>query len=95
MNSTPSSKIFEADIYCEILRASLHKHPDYEELPYGWGGSEITSPVDLESVRSVVTTNLEQAPSDLRHEDRERILRVDTLSINQWDVRERNSQVGG
>jgi hypothetical protein len=40
-----------------------------------------------------VTTNLEQALRHLRYEDCERILWVDALSINQRDVRERNSQV--
>jgi hypothetical protein len=87
------SKDFEAEIYCEILRASLNRNPDYEALSYAWGDSKITSPVYLEGARSHVTTNLEQALRHLRYEDRERILWVDALSINQQDVRERNSQV--
>jgi hypothetical protein len=87
------SKHYEAHIHCEILRASLNRHPEYEALSYAWGDSKVTSPVYLEGVRSHVTTNLEQALRHLRYEDRERILWVDALSINQWDVRERNSQV--
>lgn len=88
----PSNK-FEADIRCEILRASLNRHPEYEALSYTWGNPKITSPVYLEGVRSHVTTNLEQALRHLRYEYRERILWVDALSINQRDLRERNSQV--
>jgi hypothetical protein len=87
------SKHYEAPAHCEILRASLNRHPEYEALSYTWGDPKITSPVYLEGVRSHVTTNLEQALRHLRYEDRERILWVDALSINQRDVRERNSQV--
>jgi len=87
------SKHYEAPIHCEIFRASLNRNPDYEALSYAWGDPKITSPVYLEGVRSHVTTNLGQALRHLRYEDRERILWVDALSINQRDVRERNSQV--
>lgn len=87
------SKDFEADVQCEIFRASLNKHPEYEALSYAWGDPKITVPVYLEGIRSHVTTNLELALRHLRYEDRERVLWVDALSINQRDVRERNSQV--
>jgi hypothetical protein len=60
------SKDFEADIQCQILRASLNKHPEYEALSYAWGDPKITSPVYLEGVRSHVTSNLGQALRHLR-----------------------------
>jgi hypothetical protein len=87
------SKEFEADVHCEIFRASLSRHPEYEALSYFCGDPKTTSPVYLEGVRSHVTINLELALRHLRYEDRERVLWVDALSINQRDVRERNSQV--
>jgi len=64
------SKEIDADIQCEILRASLNNHPDYEALSYSWGDPKVTSPVYLEGVESHVTTNLEQDLRHLRYEDR-------------------------
>lgn len=68
-------------------------YAQYEALSYVWGSVRDTKPITVEDQEVEVTVNLHTALRNLRHDDRERILWVDALCINQQDVAERNSQI--
>src|SRR4051794_38739048 len=88
---TPSTPIT-----CSTTTVPLFSSPPpyYEALSYVWG-----SPLDPEHISFnghegfPVTRNLFIALKYLRFPDRERVLWVDALCINQKDVSERNEQV--
>lgn len=88
----------EASLFC----ASSDHHPEYEALSYAWGDPNITNPISLTfpsherpniRVPFDAAVNLEQALRHLRLPDRDRILWVDAISINQHDNAERADQV--
>jgi hypothetical protein len=79
-------------IQCTFSLASLHDEPYYEALSYVWGTSETTASVLLHGHCAPVTQNLETILRHLRR-DKERILWIDALCINQSDVDERSHQV--
>ncbi len=65
----------------------------YEALSYASGDHKNTEPIQLNGSRSQVFGNLFLALSQLRFPDKERLLWVDQLCINQIDIPERNSSV--
>ena len=65
----------------------------YEALSYVWGDPTITSPILLNEHEFEVTTNLEAALRNLRYEDKERLLWIDAICINQRSIPEKNAEV--
>jgi len=69
----------------------------FEALSYEWGppssSQETSTSVLLNSVPKSVRPNLFDALLHLRYQDRERVLWIDALCINQEDIGERNRQV--
>ncbi|KAK8044067.1 hypothetical protein PG993_004091 [Apiospora rasikravindrae] len=86
------------EIHCEIFEAfvSDEERLPYEALSYTWGdGVTKTSPtITLSGQKVSVTHNLLDALYHIRQSDRDRILWVDALCINQQDHREKGHQVG-
>ncbi|EMD58540.1 hypothetical protein COCSADRAFT_185606 [Bipolaris sorokiniana ND90Pr] len=101
------SRDFSTDIKCHIHNRSQYPNPAYEALSYRWGDPKDTTPIcirlteyqgEQESDETPylpwpVTRNLKQALRALRLPDRDRLLWVDALCINQNDDVERGRQV--
>jgi Heterokaryon incompatibility protein (HET) len=83
----------ETPVSCTLSVASIVDARDYEALSYVWGDPKVTRPISLDGREFPVTINLESALQSLRHEDRERVMWIDAICINQQDVQERNNQV--
>jgi hypothetical protein len=89
---------FDTTILCELLYSSLNNpgRIEFEALSYTWG--DIHDPHNRGSIMLCghmheITKNLESALRHLRFEDKERIIWVDSVCINQSDIEERNHQV--
>lgn len=84
------------DPRCEIFHASFDKRQDaisYEALSYTWGSENKTDSIWINGKSMRVTNNLAQVLRYLTFEDRDRILWVDALCINQKDNNEKSHQV--
>lgn len=96
-----------ADIRCHVHNRSRYHNPEFEALSYRWRDPKDTTPIYLrvtvyqgeeESDETPylpwpVTRNLQQALRALRLPDRDRLLWVDYLCIDQKDIVERGQQV--
>ena len=95
-NATPRSLdgLRESKIFCTLERADLRQCPPFEALSYAWGDCNDTLPILLDGFHFQITRNLYSALENLQYEDKDRLLWIDALCINQLDVVERNDQVG-
>lgn len=80
-------------ISCTSSLASLDHPPPFEALSYVWGDPKGVMPIDFDGHEFLVTGNLYCALRHLQLENKERVLWIDALCINQADVDERTSQV--
>lgn len=78
---------------CTVRNFVLTEDLQYEALSYTWGDPTVTSPVLLNGSEFEITTNLEAALQSLRYEDKERLLWIDAICINQRSISERNAEV--
>ncbi|KAK8860096.1 HET-domain-containing protein [Apiospora arundinis] len=90
---------FVPDIRCELIETFLSELDGvpYEALSYTWGGDPLTedgAQIVLNDRKVSVTTNLFEALMSLRLPDRDRILWVDALCIDQANDQEKGHQVG-
>lgn len=90
----------DAILRCELSLAAFSSDlaeseaiPPYECLSYVWGKPIVSVSIYLNGADYQVTPRLAHILSKLRYPDQSRVLWVDALSINQWDVEERSSQV--
>ncbi|KAJ4304941.1 hypothetical protein N0V90_000469 [Kalmusia sp. IMI 367209] len=67
---------------------------EYEALSYTWGGTEKPCEIEVNEKNMLVTENLSYALRQLRHPDRDRILWIDAICIDQRNNKERTHQVG-
>ena len=81
------------DIRCTFSVVFLDDDPQYEALSYAWGDSPATVPIFVDDHPFLVTENLHSALIHLRLPDRERILWVDAICINQIETSEKTHQV--
>jgi Heterokaryon incompatibility protein (HET) len=81
------------EIRCELFSTSLEAKEDFEALSYTWGDLNNSQPITVHDKVFHATQNLALALRHLRHEDRDRILWIDALCINQSDLLEKNEQV--
>ena len=82
-----------AKICCHLFVASLNDKPYYEALSYVWGNASDRRNISLGVHNFSVTANLEKALRHLRSCDKERVLWVDALCINQSDIEEKQLQI--
>jgi hypothetical protein len=86
-------------IECHLIRPEdfVPKHPDdtfsYEALSYVWGQEEDPEFIVLCKSRFAITRNLAEALKHLRYTDRDRVLWVDAICINQCDGKEKEAQL--
>ncbi|KAH8817266.1 heterokaryon incompatibility protein-domain-containing protein [Xylogone sp. PMI_703] len=84
------------DICCEIFDAWLHQRGNvvfYEALSYTWGYNDFAESIEVKGRRLHITLNLYRALRDLRLRDRDRILWVDAICIDQQNKKEQGLQV--
>src|SRR3569833_2353661 len=65
----------------------------FEALSYVWGGTDDGVTILVDDISVSVTKSLEAALRHLRFQDRPRMLWIDYICINQYDIEERNRQV--
>lgn len=80
-------------IRCSFSLVSLQDDAEYEALSYVWGKAEATASILLNEMSFPVTGHLESILYYLRYRDRERILWIDALCIDQNSISERSQQV--
>jgi hypothetical protein len=84
----------DSPINVRLVTAELESAPSYEGLSYTWGVVEFTSIINCDGSSMPVTQNLYDALLYLRQPDRERIMWIDAICINQKNDHERAQQVG-
>jgi hypothetical protein len=83
----------------ELIVCSLNTHSltnlgvEYEALSYTWGSEADKAEIRVNNRSMPVTRNLFEALKALRLPDKQRVLWIDAICINQTDLRERDSQV--
>ncbi|OCK79113.1 HET-domain-containing protein [Lepidopterella palustris CBS 459.81] len=85
-----------SDIQCELFEAwytECNGGMPYEALSYTWGGTEKTAKISVNGSEMYITKNLYEALQHLRFPDRDRILWVDAICIDQNNNKERGHQV--
>jgi heterokaryon incompatibility protein (HET) len=96
------SRACDADIICQLITVSLNDAPRFTALSYVWGDPSVTEPIVLNGSALHITTNLATALRHVKHRWQAEHshgdpvsfrLWTDTISINQHDIIERNSQV--
>ncbi|KAF1846465.1 uncharacterized protein K460DRAFT_313916, partial [Cucurbitaria berberidis CBS 394.84] len=85
----------DVKLACTFSLVSLDDDPHYEAVSYVWGDFNKCCSIDVGAVNEPVPImrNLHSVLRNLRLHDRQRILWVDALCINQNDLVERGKQV--
>jgi hypothetical protein len=80
---------------CSMTEVQIADHPKYEALSYAWGEPGVFHTIE-EVTRSShlrITANLHDALQAIRHEHASRVLWIDAICINQFDLPEKGHQV--
>jgi hypothetical protein len=83
-------------IQCELFESKLPPQEDtrdYAALSYTWGSESRPCEITINRSRMEVTKNAYLALRDLRSQEKDRILWIDALCINQNNTEERGQQV--
>ena len=82
-------------IHCSLKACFISDQEPYEALSYVWGDATITTPIYIGPLHKLfnVTINLACALSHLRYHDKDRILWVDAVCIDQSNDSEKSHQV--
>lgn len=80
-------------IKCSLEHKNLASRPKFDALSYVWGSSVTTDEITCDSKPRQVGRNLHEALKRLRLPDKERVLWIDALCINQADNKEKTQQV--
>jgi Heterokaryon incompatibility protein (HET) len=80
-------------VRCRLVHVTFGQMPKYEALSYTWGTEEPKNSIFLNDKAFQVRDNLRDALVRLRLPDKERVLWIDAMCINQDDIQERNRQV--
>jgi Heterokaryon incompatibility protein (HET) len=84
-------------VQCHLEVVELRTKPTYEALSWSWGDRNSTGEILVDGQLWLVSANLVEALRYLRYPDRERVLWIDALSINQDSsadaLREREHQI--
>jgi len=87
------SPCFTDRIECSFITTPIDEAPPYEALSYCWGDPSDTEPIVLSKSQFSATKNLASALRHLRLPDKQRLMWIDSICINQADNKERNHQV--
>lgn len=86
----PGSGKLECSLVRRPVRTSFLK---YEALSYAWGPQENLQRLDCDGRALWIGPSLAAALHALRHDDKQRVLWIDAVCINQEDLEERSRQV--
>lgn len=80
------------------IKSSLHhvtfaEKPKYEALSYTWGDETTKMKISIDGKEFEVGRNLYQALRHIRRTDRDRVVWIDAICINQANVPEKNQQI--
>jgi Heterokaryon incompatibility protein (HET) len=93
LNVKPAKTVRDA-VHCTIKVVPLDRSPSYEAVSYAWGNTSQLRPIGMNGgKRMLVSKSLESALRYLRHSDKERLLWVDAVCIDQKNILERNRTV--
>ncbi|CAH0043759.1 unnamed protein product [Clonostachys solani] len=100
-SSVPEIRLFalepaqsdEGAIIGHLQTVPLGSAPAYEALSYMWGKPVYSEPITIAGHTVLVTPNLAVALRGLRFQDRQRVLWIDALCINQKSLHERAQQI--
>jgi hypothetical protein len=84
----------EDAIKVDLRVVSLESKPDYEALSYVWGKEPPNESITVQGQALPTRPNLAAALRRLRRPERQRVLWVDAICMDQRDVDERAQQVG-
>lgn len=84
----------ESKVQCALLTVPLDGELAYYALSYTWGERDSPATIDLDGLDFNITRNLELALKRLRKDDDDLLIWIDALCINQYNLEERNLQVG-
>ena len=83
----------DSELECFFTTVPLDNCPEFEALSYAWGDETDTIKVNVNGEPVPVIPTLHSALRHLRQEQKDRILWIDRLCINQSDLNERSHQV--
>lgn len=83
----------ETHLYCELSHHSLDDRPSYNALSYVWGEHSDRQAIYVNSRQTFVTENLRAALEHLQDPNKDVIIWIDALCINQADDKEKTQQV--
>src|SRR5277367_3747830 len=86
------SRSFKTEVSCTLVHRSLDSEAPFEALSYTWGDASSKRLIFLNERMFLVTKNLNTALRQLRYTQDERVIWIDALCINQYDIVERNHQ---
>lgn len=81
------------EVSCSLITVRLEDAPEYTALSYVWGSEEDAATILVDGIEFKVTQNLMDALETLQMPDKERLIWVDAIAINQNDVLESNEQI--
>jgi hypothetical protein len=86
--------VTSSPIRCRLQSTPLESAPPYEALSYNWGSVSQDRTLTCNAKPVSVTQNLWDAIQNLRDPQRERLMWIDMLCIDQSNQQERAEQVG-
>ena len=81
------------EINCTLRHVLLSSKPTFEAVSYAWGDPSLSKRVLCDGRKLFVTENLFTALKNLRFPDKERLIWVDGLCIDQTSNAEKNHQL--
>jgi hypothetical protein len=88
----PSPEHFST-IKCRLRHVTFRERPKYEALSYTWGDQATQGEISIQGQVFRVGLNLLEALRFLRDPEKERVVWIDAICINQDDIQEKNRQI--
>lgn len=83
----------QAPLRCSLVQVDLGKNARYKALSYSWDAQKPSKPIICNGRMLFITPNCESALLQLRRNTKYQSLWIDSISIDQTSVKERNEQV--
>jgi len=90
----PKSLFGDGPIFCDLLHTSLEFAPAYTAISYAWGLPASYEVIQVDGLEFKVSPNVYSILRGKRSTNRNVILWIDSICINQEDAEEKSTQVG-